>query len=120
MAKKLSPDEVDFRRTRGGSWFSTEWLDGDPWMLVSGDDFPSDTKPETIRARLYNEAMARNLGARSKTLGNGDIVFQAYERTPEEVATAKAATDKRNATRAANLKAGKTKPRGQKAAPATV
>jgi hypothetical protein len=103
MAKKLSPSEVDFRRTRGGdSWFNSEWLDGDPWLLVQGEDFTA--KPDTVRARLYNEAAAKNLGARSKVLGDGNIVFQTYERTPEEMEKARMATEKRNATRAANSK----------------
>jgi hypothetical protein len=103
VAKQLDPSEVDFRRTRGdSSWFDPTWLDGNPWLLSAGEDFSA--KPETVRARLYNEAAAKNLSARSKILGNGDIVFQTYERTPEEAEKAKAATEKRNKTRAANAK----------------
>lgn len=114
MAKQLSPDEVDFRRTRGdSSWFDPTWLNGEPWLLSAGEDFTA--KPETVRTRLYNEAVAKNLGARSKVLGNGDIVFQTYERTAEQIAKAEEATAKRNATRQANIKAGKTQPRGKKA-----
>lgn len=115
MAKKLSPEEVDFRRTRGdSSWVQAEWFDGDPWMLIDGEDFTA--KAETVRTRLYNEAAAKNLGSRSKVLGDGNIIFQTFERTPEQVAQAAAATAKRNATRQANIKAGKTQPRGKKAA----
>lgn len=82
-------------------------------MLVAGEDFTAKT--ETVRTRLYNEAAAKNLGSRSKALGNGDIIFQAFERTPEQIAAAEAATAKRNATRQANLAAGKTQPRAKKA-----
>lgn len=104
MAKTLDPSEVDFRRTRGdSSWFDPQWLNGEPWLLSSGEDFTS--KPETARARLANEAAAKNLGYRSKILGNDDIVFQAYERTAEEMEAAKAASAKRNASRKANAKA---------------
>jgi hypothetical protein len=117
MAKVLDPSEVDFRRTRGdSSWFDSQWLNGEPWLLTSGEDFSA--KPETVRARLYNEASAKNLGARSKVLGNGDIIFQTFERSAEEVAKAKEATAKRNATREANIRAGKTQPRGKKTAKA--
>lgn len=115
MAKKLSPEEVDFRRTRGdSSWVKDEWFDGDPWMLSAGEDFTAKT--ETVRTRLYNEAAMKGLGSRSKALGNGDIIFQTFTRTPEQIAAAAEATAKRNATRQANLAAGKTKPRGKKAA----
>lgn len=114
MAKQLDPTEVDFRRTRGdSSWFDPTWLNGEPWLLTSGEDFTA--KSETVRTRLYNEAMAKDMGSRSKVLGNGDIIFQAYERTPEQVAAAKAAAEKRNATRQANIKSGKTQPRKAKA-----
>lgn len=118
MAKVLDPSEVDFRRTRGdSSWFDPEWLNGEAWLLVANEDFTA--KPETVRARLYNEASAKNLGARSKVLGNGDIIFQTFTRTDEEIAKAKEATAKRNATRLANIEAGKTQPRakGGKKAP---
>lgn len=115
MAKQLSPEEVDFRRTRSdSSWVDAEWFNGQPWMLTAGEDFTAKT--ETVRTRLYNEAAAKNLGSRSKALGNGDIIFQTFERTPEQVAAAAEATAKRNATRQANIKAGKTQPRGKKAA----
>lgn len=113
MAKMLSPDEVDFRRTRGdSSWVQTEWFNGQPWMLTAGEDFTAKT--ETVRTRLYNEATAKNLGSHSKALGNGDIIFQAFERTPEQIEASRLATEKRNATRAANVASGKTKPRGGK------
>ena len=112
MAKKLSPEEVDFRRTRSdSSWVDSDWFDGDPWMLVSGEDFTAKT--ETVRTRLYNEAAAKGLGSRSKALGNGDIIFQTFERTPEQIEAAKVATEKRNATRQANIAAGKTQPRAK-------
>ena len=115
MAKQLNPSEVDFRRTRGDSaWFDPQWLNGEPWLLVADEDFKA--KPETVRARLYNEASAKNLGARSKVLGNGDIIFQTFVRSQDEIAKAKEATAKRNATRQANIKAGKTQPRGKKSA----
>jgi len=115
VAKQLDPSEVDFRRTRGdSSWFDPSWLNGEPWLLTSGEDFTA--KPDTVRARLYNEAAAKNLAARSKVLGNGDIVFQTYTRSAEEEEKAKAATAKRNETRQANLKAGKTQPRAKKSA----
>ncbi len=117
MAKVLDPSEVDFRRTRGdSSWFNPEWLNGEAWLLTAGEDFTA--KPETVRARLYNEASAKNLGARSKVLGNDDIIFQAYTRSQEEIDKAKAATAKRNETRMANIKAGKTQPRAKKGQPA--
>jgi len=117
VAKQLDPSEVDFRRTRGDSaWFDPTWLNGEPWLLVANEDFTA--KPDTVRARLYNEAAAKNLAARSKVLGNGDIIFQTYTRTAEEEAKAKAATEKRNATRQANLQAGKTEPRKKAARPA--
>lgn len=115
MAKQLDPSEVDFRRTRGdSSWFDPQWLNGEPWLLTEGEDFTA--KPDTVRARLYNEAAAKNLAARSKVMGDGSIVFQTYTRTPEEEAKAKAATEKRNATRQANLQAGTTQPRAKKSA----
>lgn len=114
MAKQLDPSEVDFRRTRGdSSWFDPAWLDGNPWLLTKDEDFTA--KPDTVRARLYNEAAAKNMAARSKVLGDGNIVFQTYERSPEEAERARAATEKRNATRQANVKSGKTQPRGKKA-----
>lgn len=113
MAKRLDPSEVDFRRTRGdSSWFNPEWLDGEAWLLVDGEDFTA--KADTVRARLYNEAAAKNLAARSKVLADGNIIFQTYTRSPEEEEKAKAATEKRNATRRANLEAGTTKPRAKK------
>lgn len=115
MAKQLDPSEADFRRTRGdSSWFDPQWLDGNAWLLVEGEDFTA--KADTVRARLYNEAAAKNLAARSKVLQDGNIIFQTYTRTPEEEAAAKAATEKRNATRQANLQAGKTQPRAKKGA----
>lgn len=109
MAKQLSPDEVDFRRTRGGdSWFDAQWLDGNAWLLVHNEDFTA--KPETVRARLYNEAAAKNMAARSKVLNDGNIVFQAYTRSPEEQQKADEASARRNATRAANAKSKAKKP----------
>jgi len=115
VAKQLDPSEVDFRRTRGdSSWFDPAWLNGEPWMLSPEEDFTA--KPDTVRARLYNEAAAKNLAARSKVLADGSIIFQTYTRSAEEEAKAKAATEKRNATRQANIKAGKTQPRGKKSA----
>lgn len=80
-------------------------------MLTSGEDFTA--KSDTVRARLYNEAAAKNLAARSKVLANGDIIFQTYERSPEEAERAAAATAKRNASRKANAakKATKATPR---------
>lgn len=115
MAKQLDPSEVDFRRTRGdSSWFDPAWLDGNAWLLVANEDFTA--KADTVRARLYNEAAAKNLAARSKVLGDGNIVFQTYERSAEEAEKARLATEKRNATRVANIKAGKTQPRAKKSA----
>ena len=111
MAKMLDPSEVDFTRSRGDAWFNREWLNGAPWLLTSGEDFTA--KPETIRTRLYSEAAKQGLASRAKVLGNGDVIFQTYTRTPEQEAAARAATEKRNATRAANA-AGASPSKGKK------
>ena len=100
MAKRVDPSAVDFTRRHADRWFQAEWLDGEPWLLESGVDF--DSKPETIRTRLYAEAAHAGLSGRAKVLDSGDIVFQAYQPTEDEKARKAAANEKRAATRASN------------------
>lgn len=101
MAKVLSPDEVSFGRGRAGdSWVQDEWFDGQSWMLEGGVDF--SIKPDTAKSRLYAEASKKGLSARAKTVNDGDVIFQAYERDAEHAERVAAATAKRVATRAAN------------------
>lgn len=100
MAQMVDASTVDFSRKHADRWFQTDWLNGQPWMLENGKDFSA--KGETIRTRLYQEATAAGMAARVKILGNGDVLFQAYQPSDEEKARKVAATEKRKATRAAN------------------
>lgn len=104
MAKVLDATEVDFSRRHADRWFQSDWLNGEPWLLESGADFQA--KGETIRTRLYSEAAAQGMSARVKILGNGDVIFQAYQPTPEEMERKRQASEKRSATRAANAANG--------------
>lgn len=107
MAKVLDASEVDFSRRHQDRWFQSDWLNGEPWLLESGSDF--NAKGETIRTRLYSEAAAQGMSARVKILGNGDVIFQAYQPTPEEMERKRQSAAKRAETRAANAANGSGK-----------
>lgn len=120
MAKTISASEADFSRVRtaggGTSWIDQDWLNGEVWVLEPEVDFKG--KAETARTRLYSEANALQKGARVKLLGDGNILFQAYDKTPDQLAAQQAASEKRAATRAANIASGKVSPKKAKAAEA--
>jgi hypothetical protein len=64
MARRLD----SFPAQTGSRYPWDEWLDGNPWELVPGEDFAS--KSSTLRANAQIQAKKRNGRTRSRTVVN--------------------------------------------------
>lgn len=84
MAQQLQA----FPSTSVASGAFDEWLDGQPWMLIAGEDFTGSIA--TLRAALRNAAAKRGLKVRTRALeheGQSALAIQA-EPLPAEPAPA--------------------------------
>lgn len=76
MARKLDKDSVTFRPVGGGAKYPWgEWLDGDVWELVHGDDF----EPHPVHFAQICQSAAKRKGIKCRTKREGNkLTIQAY------------------------------------------
>lgn len=69
-------DGLDLSKQIKKSWrypWNT-WLNGKTWVLVAGEDYPPDTKVESIRAGAYQAARSRNKRVHVSILKSGTVI----------------------------------------------
>jgi hypothetical protein len=77
MARKLTKESgFEFKRNKGsGKYPWNEWLDGDTWELVHGEDFQPDIP--YFAQMCYGAATKRGMKCRTKREGD-TLTIQAY------------------------------------------
>ena len=73
MAKQIELASVKGKSKRGYDW--DNWLNGEAWELVAGEDFTVDVS--ALRGAACAMGKTRNLQTHVRRLGNGNVAIWA-------------------------------------------